>query len=70
MIKIKTLKKYNDVPGKCTKVEIESVKDFFNTYIEIRDIYKEVFGHDPMGLTLESQLDHLEYYDNKGTISL
>lgn len=63
MNNIKTsLKNFNQSPGTCKIDEIVEVEKFIKEYIKIRDIYKSVYGNDPIGLTLEHKIDEIEFY--------
>jgi hypothetical protein len=65
----KILKKFFITPGFCTKLELTRVKKFILKFIEIRDIYKLATNHDPIGQTLESKLDcinwHIDFKNKK-----
>ena len=57
------LSEFQESPGTITTEKLSKVKAFFVEYIEYRDAYKEVFVVDPLGLTLESKLDSVEWYE-------
>lgn len=56
-ISVSILSKFANSPGLCSIDELKEVELFINTYIELRDLYKESFNNEPIGLTLESKLD-------------
>lgn len=49
-------------PGLCTKEEIARASEFLEEYVTYRDLYRSVYGTDPVGWTLESRLDELKRY--------
>ena len=59
------LTKYNKAPGYCSEVEIGIVDEFLDEYRKYRDVYKRVFGHEPIGLTIESQMDKVDWYKQR-----
>lgn len=61
-IKSELLKKFKQKPGLMTTVEHCLVKDFLEGYQKIRDAYREAFGVDPIGLTLESNIESSDWY--------
>ena len=54
--------KWNTQPGFMTYPEVLEVKKFLTEYIEYRDMWKSVMNYDPVGLSIESQLDRVAYY--------
>lgn len=62
MIDKNVLKKYADSPGLCSLSETKNVEEFIKEYMQYRDLYRSAFGIDPTMLTLESNLDTVEWY--------
>jgi len=60
-----TLIKVAHAPGLCTLEEIDAAVAFLTEYKAYRDMYKAAYHHDPVGLTLESKLDDLDYYKDR-----
>ena len=60
-----TLKKFRSAPGLCTVKELVNTKLFIEELKFNLDIYIRVHGHEPMGHTLESNLDKIEWYINR-----
>lgn len=58
----KILSKFAGSPGLLTKKELRIVKKFMLEYQEYRDMYREVFAYDPIGKTLDSHLEKIEWY--------
>lgn len=64
MIDKNVLKKYVESPVTCSLSETLRVESFLKEYMSYRDMYKETFGGEPIGLTLESNLHQNEWYKN------
>jgi len=65
MIKSDILAKFDIKPGLCTIDELKDIKQFFEEYSVYRDIYRNVHQIDPVGETLETQLDKVFWYMNR-----
>ena len=55
----------NAGPGHCSEKEIADVKKYLADYIAIRDIYVKAMDHEPVGLTLESNMDTIAWYERR-----
>ena len=62
MIKREILKKFNKSPGQCTLEEVQEVKTFLIEVAQYRDLFVDVYGDEPIGLTLEHRLIKLDWY--------
>ena len=62
MITSEELRKFAFSPGLCSPAEVENAREFFKQYQEFRDIYREVYGCDPMGFMLEGDIEKTEWY--------
>lgn len=49
-------------PGICSLSELQSSKEFMEDLKTKLHIFRESYGTDPLGFTLESKLENLEYY--------
>lgn len=58
------LKKFFNTPGLMSLEELDKAKEFLLKYQEIRDIYLSASGSDPIGLTIESHLEKIDWYIN------
>ena len=56
------LNKFQTAAGLLTHDELNQIKKFIMAYKTYRDIYRTGFNHEPLGLTLESQLDKIDWY--------
>lgn len=59
---LKALRRFKTAPGQMTTQEVYIVKEFLLDYKEIRDMYKQGFGIDPNGLTIESNIESADWY--------
>lgn len=65
MIETTLLEKFYATPGLCTILELSKVKKFLLTYKEYHDIYKRATCREPLGYTLDVELDNVEAYINR-----
>jgi hypothetical protein len=57
-----TIEKVLNRPGICTQNELRDCKEFISNLQENLKIYISSAGHEPIGFTLDSQLDRIEEY--------
>ncbi len=62
MIDDELLNKFSQTPGLCTILELSKVKKFLLTYKGYHDKYVQVMGHEPLGFTLDSELQKVDAY--------
>ena len=56
------ISKFLSTPGLCSKNEVLEAEIFFLEYKNMRDLFREAYGTDPLGYTLESILEDLSWY--------
>lgn len=64
MINPEIIVAYARAPGLATLEQLQQVKAFLLEYQKMRDIYRAAFVVDPVGLTLESNLDQVNWYED------
>lgn len=57
-----SIEKYFKSPGLCTVEECQEAKKFLEEYKIYRDKYRGLVGYDPLGFTLESNIDKADWY--------
>ena len=62
MIDKEILEKFFDRPGLCSLNELEEVRVFLERFKLYRDRYIDAVGYLPQGLTLEGNLDQVNWY--------
>ncbi|MCK5018520.1 MAG: hypothetical protein KAS32_15780 [Candidatus Peribacteraceae bacterium] len=63
-----TIKKFFAKPGLCTQAELDITKKFLEDYKGFRDVYRSATFTDPTNLTLESNLETMDWYQNNPTV--
>jgi hypothetical protein len=58
------LKRFFYSPGFCSMEELEKIKLFLIQYKKFHDLYKKVKGHEPIGFTLDKDLDDVKWYED------
>lgn len=64
MITPETLTTFAQTPGLATQEQIQQIKEFLLEYKNMRDMYRAAFNFDPVGFTLESNLDTVHWYED------
>ena len=64
MIDPELLNKFFYAPGLCSIFELAQVKKFLLTYKQHHDIYMSVKHAEPLGETLNVELDKVDWYVN------